>query len=45
MGMSAVPLSELYAGAERFLRERGGEVCFNAGVEARSGTRKPRGGR
>ena len=34
MGMSSVPLSELYAGAERFLRERGGEVIFNAGVES-----------
>ena len=33
MGMSTVPLSELYAGAEQFLRERGGEVVFNAGVE------------
>ena len=35
MGMSTVPLSELYAGAEQFLRERGGEVVFNAGVETR----------
>jgi zeta-carotene desaturase len=34
MGMSTVPLSELYAGAEGFLRERGGEVIFNAGVES-----------
>ena len=34
MGMSAVPLSELYSGAEEFLRERGGEVVFNASVEA-----------
>jgi zeta-carotene desaturase len=33
MGMSTVPLSELYAGAARFLSERGGEVVFNAGVE------------
>ncbi len=33
MGMSTVPLSNLYAGAEQFLRERGGEVVFNAGVE------------
>jgi zeta-carotene desaturase len=33
MGMSSVPLSELYAGADKFLRERGGEVVFNAGVE------------
>jgi zeta-carotene desaturase len=34
MGMSSVPLSELYAGAEQFLRERGGEVVFNAGAES-----------
>ncbi len=34
MGMSSVPLSELYAGAEQFLRERGGEVVYNAGVES-----------
>jgi zeta-carotene desaturase len=34
MGMSSVPLSELYSGAEQFLRERGGEVVFNAGVES-----------
>jgi zeta-carotene desaturase len=34
MGMSSVPLSELYAGAEDFLRERGGEAVFNAGVES-----------
>ena len=34
MGMSTVPLSDLYAGAEQFLRERGGEVVFNASVEA-----------
>ncbi|MGD0345162.1 MAG: hydroxysqualene dehydroxylase HpnE [Terracidiphilus sp.] len=34
MGMSSVPLSELYSGAEQFLRERGGEVHFNAGVES-----------
>ena len=33
MGMSTVPLSELYGGAERYLKERGGEVVFNAGVE------------
>jgi len=33
MGMSTVPLNELYAGAEQFLRERSGEVVFNAGVE------------
>jgi squalene-associated FAD-dependent desaturase len=34
MGMSSVPLSELYGGAERFLHERGGGVVFNAGVES-----------
>ncbi len=34
MGMSSVPLSELYAGAEQFLREHGGEVVFNAGMES-----------
>jgi squalene-associated FAD-dependent desaturase len=34
MGMSSVPLSDLYAGAEQFLRERGGEVIFNSGVES-----------
>ncbi len=34
MGMSSVPLSDLYAGAEQFLRERGGEVVFNSGVES-----------
>ncbi len=33
MGMSTVPLSELYSGAEQFLRERSGEVVFNASVE------------
>ena len=33
MGMSTVPLSELYSGAEQFLRERGGEVVFNASVD------------
>jgi zeta-carotene desaturase len=33
MGMSTVPLSELYAGAEQFLRQRGGKVVFNASVE------------
>jgi len=36
MGMSTLPLSELYSGAERFLRERGGEVAFNASVEGAS---------
>ncbi len=34
MGMSSVPLSELYAGAEQFLRERGGEVILSSGVES-----------
>ncbi len=34
MGMSTVPLSELYSGAEQYLRERGGEVVFNASVES-----------
>jgi zeta-carotene desaturase len=34
MGMSSVPLSELYVGTEQFLRERGSEVVFNAGVES-----------
>ncbi|MGB0054512.1 MAG: hydroxysqualene dehydroxylase HpnE, partial [Terracidiphilus sp.] len=34
MGMSSVPLSELYAGAQQFLKQRGGEVIFNAGVDA-----------
>ena len=29
MGMSTVPLSELYAGAERFLNERGSGVLYN----------------
>ncbi len=33
MGMSSVPLRELYGGAEQFLRQRGGEVVYNAGVE------------
>ena len=33
MGMSTVPLSELYCGAEQYLREHGGEVVLNAGVE------------
>jgi zeta-carotene desaturase len=33
MGMSTVPLSELYGGAERYLREHGSEVLFNASVE------------
>jgi zeta-carotene desaturase len=33
MGMSTVPLSELYAGGEQYLRNHGGEVLFNASVE------------
>jgi zeta-carotene desaturase len=33
MGMSSVPLSELYAGAEKYLTERGSNVVFNANVE------------
>jgi len=34
MGMSSVPLSELYAGAEQFLKQNRGQVVFNAGVES-----------
>ncbi len=34
MGMSTVPLSELYDGAAKYLRDHGGEVVFNTGVEA-----------
>lgn len=34
MGMSSVPLSELYAGAEQYLAERGSDVVYNANVEA-----------
>ena len=33
MGMSTVPLSELYAGVPRFLAERGGSVMLNTHVE------------
>jgi zeta-carotene desaturase len=33
MGMSTVPLSELYAGVTPFLKERGGSVLLNATVE------------
>jgi len=33
MGMSTVPLSELYAGVTPFLKERGGGVLLNAHVE------------
>jgi squalene-associated FAD-dependent desaturase len=36
MGVSTVPLSELYAGAGEFLLGRGSEVVFNANVEAAS---------
>jgi zeta-carotene desaturase len=34
MGLSRVPLGELYGNAAEFLRRRGGSVRFNAGVEA-----------
>ena len=34
MGMSTVPLSELYASAERFLNEHGGRVVYNSNVES-----------
>jgi squalene-associated FAD-dependent desaturase len=34
MGMSTVPLSELYAGAEKFLREHGAEIHLNANVDS-----------
>lgn len=34
MGMSAVPLSELYAGAEQFLKQRGSEVVYSANAES-----------
>ncbi len=33
MGMSSVPLSVLYDGAERYLKAHGGEVIFNSSVE------------
>jgi squalene-associated FAD-dependent desaturase len=33
MGMSSVPLSELYASAERFLSEHGSQVLYNTFVE------------
>jgi len=33
MGMSTVPLSGLYAGAEQYLRAHRGEAVFNAGVD------------
>jgi squalene-associated FAD-dependent desaturase len=34
MGMSTVPLSELYAGAEKHLHDRGSSVLYNTNVEA-----------
>jgi len=34
MGMSKVPLSDLYAGAQAFLEQRQSSLRFNAGVEA-----------
>jgi zeta-carotene desaturase len=34
MGMSTVPLSELYAGAQAFLEQRGLKVLFNTNVES-----------
>jgi squalene-associated FAD-dependent desaturase len=34
MGMSSVPLSELYGGAAKFLEERGSAVCLNANVDS-----------
>ena len=36
MGMSTVPLSELYTGAERFLTERGSQVVYNSNAESMS---------
>jgi squalene-associated FAD-dependent desaturase len=36
MGMSTVPLSELYAGAEKFLIDRGSSVLYNTNVESLS---------
>lgn len=36
MGMSSVPLSELYVPVEEFLRARGGAVHFNTNVEGAS---------
>jgi zeta-carotene desaturase len=33
MGMSSVPLSELYAGAEKYLRDRGADVLYNTNVD------------
>lgn len=34
MGMSTAPLSELYAGAEHFLQQRGSTVLYNTNVES-----------
>ncbi|UWZ81889.1 hydroxysqualene dehydroxylase HpnE [Occallatibacter riparius] len=34
MGMGSVPLSELYAGAERYLTERGSQIIYNTNVES-----------
>jgi zeta-carotene desaturase len=34
MGMSTVPLSDLYAGAADYLRDRGSSVLFNTNVES-----------
>jgi zeta-carotene desaturase len=34
MGMSTVPLTELYAGAAEFLRQNGSSVLFNTNVES-----------
>ncbi len=34
MGMSTVPLSELYSGAADYLKDRGSSVLFNANVES-----------
>jgi len=34
MGMSTVPLSDLYSGVEQFLEQRGSSVAFNENVEA-----------
>ena len=36
MGMSRVPLSELYAGVPQFLAARGGELMLNANIESAS---------
>lgn len=34
MGMSSVPLSELYVGAEEFLKQHGSSILYNTNVEA-----------